>query len=262
MARVKITVSYDGTDFHGFARQPELRTVQGVLEEAIWRTCGKRIEVFGASRTDAGVHARRQVIHVDLDESPGIPHEQLAYALRRQFPQDITLLSTHVVAADFHARHNALRKTYRYTVCMGQIWDVFRVRYEHRIHTFLDIDAMAEAAIPLLGTHDFTSFCYAHAQQESKIRTIEDIRVVQCDKTTVFVEVTGKAFLHNMIRILAGTLLEVGKGRLQPRDVEGILAQKDRRVAGPTAPPHGLTLWDIVYADERIRDVHEAESLP
>jgi len=252
LVRVKLILAYDGTHFHGFARQPGLRTVQGVLEEAICRACGLQVEVQGASRTDAGVHARRQIAHVDLDDDVfNIPFERIAYALRRQLPQDVALLAATRAPEGFHARHGAKQKTYRYTFRTSAAQDVFLVRFETQVHKPLNVAAMQDAAVSLIGKHDFSSFCFARAQQDSKVRTLDAIRVLRTEEETVFIEVTGRSFLHNMVRIIAGTLLEVGKGRLKASDMARILAQRDRRAAGPTAPPQGLTLWDIEYTNDR-----------
>jgi len=249
MSRVMLTVAYDGTDFHGFARQPDLRTVQGLLEEALSRVLFEPVEIFGASRTDAGVHARHQVVHFDLDDNSVLPIDRLGYALSRQMPSDLAVLSAVSPSASFHARHSVRQKTYRYAIRMGRVRDVFADRFELHVPTQLNVVAMQEAARWLVGKHDFTSFCFAHAQQDSKIRTLDDIRIVLPDERRLVLEVSGRAFLHNMIRIITGTLLEVGKGRRTSEDMKRILAQRDRRAAGPTAPARGLTLWDIRYAD-------------
>ncbi|MCY0901007.1 MAG: tRNA pseudouridine(38-40) synthase TruA [Firmicutes bacterium] len=245
-----LTVAYDGTDFHGFARQPELRTVQGVLEVGLSRVLVKPVEVFGASRTDAGVHARHQVVHFDLeDDNCVLPIDRLGYALSRQMPSDLAVLSAISPWARFHARHSVRQKTYRYAIRVGRVRDVFTDRFELHVPTQLNVVAMQEAARWLTGRHDFTSFCFAHAQQDSKIRTLDDIRIVRPDETRLLLEVSGKSFLHNMIRIIMGTLLDVGQGRRTSEDMKRILAQRDRRAAGPTAPARGLTLWDIRYDD-------------
>lgn len=250
MAKVKLTVAYDGTDFHGFSRQPGLRTVQGELEAALYRVCGTPYEVYGASRTDAGVHAKKQVAHIVLDDKMRLPLERLGYALRMQMPRDIVVQSVTPTAEAFHARHDAVRKVYRYFFATTRAPDVFRARYQTSVPVALDDTAMRAGAVHLIGKHDFTSFCFAHAQQESKVRTIHSLDVVRVDDATLYLQVVGKSFLHNMVRILAGTLLEVGKGNIAPASIQRILASRDRRAAGPTAPARGLTLWDIAYLDD------------
>ncbi|MCY0876087.1 MAG: tRNA pseudouridine(38-40) synthase TruA [Firmicutes bacterium] len=260
MAKVKLTVAYDGTDFHGFSRQPGLRTVQGELEAAVCRICGTPYEVYGASRTDAGVHAKKQVAHIVLDERMQLPIERIGYALRMQMPRDIVVQDVSRVADQFHARHDAMRKVYRYFFATTRAPDVFRARYQMNVPVPLNDEAMRLGAVHLIGRHDFTSFCFAHAQQESKVRTLHSLEVVRVDEATLYLEVVGKSFLHNMVRILAGTLLEVGKGRIPPAQIQHILASRDRRAAGPTAPARGLTLWDIAYPSDCDAPVQELSS--
>lgn len=257
MPKVKLTVAYDGTDFHGFSRQPGLRTVQGELEAAVYRVCGAPYEVYGASRTDAGVHAKTQVAHLLVDDRMRLPLERLGYALRMQMPRDVVIHAATPVDERFHARHDAVRKVYRYFFATTRAPDVFRARYQLSVPVRIDEDAMREGAAHLIGRHDFTSFCFAHAQQETKVRTLHALHVVRVNPSTLYLEVIGKSFLHNMVRILAGTLLEVGKGRITPTDIQRILASRDRRMAGPTAPARGLTLWDIAYPDDHDEPVDD-----
>lgn len=247
MQKVKCVVSYEGTHFHGFARQPRLRTVQGEIERVFEELFAYPVETVGASRTDAGVHARAQVFHFTLPKYR-IAIEKLPYICARRFPVDLALQSATFVDDGFDARRSVLWKTYRYTIVMRRVPDVFLRRYALHEPQPLDLDAMRDASVHLLGEHDFSSFCAAKAQQASKIRTVHRIHFAHDEQTSrLDIDITGNGFLHHMVRIIVGTLLEVGKGQLQSEDVERILHRRDRRAAGPTAPAHGLCLRHIEY---------------
>ena len=246
MTRLKITVVYDGTDFHGFQRQDGLRTVQGELEAALSRVFRRAVPVVGASRTDAGVHAREQVVHVDADEAMQFPPDKWVYALNCGLPPDLAVRSAECVGEDFHARFSARWKWYRYSLTMARP-DVFAVRYTARSFFLLDVEAMRAAARLMVGTRDFSSFCSSRAQQSDKIRTIHAVDISQKGERGVIFDIRGNAFLHNMVRIMVGTLIQVGRGRMPPDAVRSILDDRDRRRAGPTASAHGLYLWHIEY---------------
>ena len=248
--KVKITVAYDGADFHGFARQQGLRTVQGELERLLSLVMGQQLEVYGASRTDAGVHAKAQIVHVTVDEWLRIPVSQWCYVMRYRTTRDLQVIDAQMAPADFHARHTAHWKQYRYTIDTSYVPDVFQSRYAAHIPFALDVAAMQEASFALVGKHDFTSFCSGRAQQESKVRTVHAIEVYR-NASFVCVDITGNAFLHNMVRIIVGTLVQVGLGRLTVGAVETILKSCDRRQAGPTAPAQGLCLWHVEYPAEQ-----------
>jgi len=246
MQRVKLVISYDGTDFHGFARQQSLRTVQGTLEDFLRRTLGRPVEVFGSGRTDAGVHARAQVVH--WDQASGPPVERYPYVLRRSMPRDIVAVAAEAVPFSFHARFSAKMKTYRYTIQRDKLEDVFTNRFAWHVTEMLDLSRMESASRHFLGEHDFTSFCAAATAIEDKTRTIYDFCIKERGSYLDFY-CTGSGFLQHMVRILVGTLVDVGKGRLQPDDIPNILQIRDRVAAGVTAPPQGLTLWNVAYAD-------------
>ncbi|MCL6445588.1 MAG: tRNA pseudouridine(38-40) synthase TruA, partial [Alicyclobacillus sp.] len=236
MTTIKLVIAYDGTDFHGFARQRGLRTVQGVLEDTLARVLPHPVEVFGSGRTDAGVHARAQVVHWTQDVGP--PAANYVRLLNRLFPRDIIALSAEEVPLSFHARFSAIRKTYRYTIRRGAQEDIFTKRFSWHVPQPLQIEAMRNAAKHLLGEHDFTSFCAAATPVENKIRTLYALDI---DDTGAYIHIycTGNGFLQNMVRIIAGTLVDVGIGRISSEEIPGILAARDRRRAGRTAPPHG-----------------------
>lgn len=247
MQKVMCTTSYDGSDFHGFSRQPRLRTVQGEIERVLSVVFDCPIETIAASRTDAGVHARAQVFHFTLPHQR-VAVEKLPYICSRQLPDDIVLEKAVVVDDGFDARRSVLWKTYRYTIALGPIQDVFIRRYALYEHQMLDVDAMQAAALHLMGEHDFTSFCTARAQQVSKVRTVHRIHFAYDHQARrLHIDITGNGFLHNMVRIIVGTLLNVGRGKLKSIDVLHILESRDRRTAGQTAPARGLTLWHIEY---------------
>lgn len=244
LGKIKLEFAYDGTDFHGFARQRGLRTVQGTLEGILQRTLGYPVEVFGSGRTDAGVHARAQVVHWVQGEA-GPPVDRYPYLLRRSLPTDMVALTACDAPDDFHARFSVQRKTYRYTIQRALITDVFTNRYSWHIPLELDVHLMRSAAEELVGRHDFTSFCAAASPVEDKRRTIYEIRIEErgsyCD-----VYCTGSGFLQYMVRIIVGTLVDIGQGKMS-KSMSTILADKNRRSAGQTAPPLGLSLWEVVY---------------
>ena len=247
MGLVRLDVSYDGTDFHGFARQPGLRTVQGTLEEVLTRLLSTPIEVHGSGRTDAGVHARAQVVHFAQESGP--PPDRYPKVLARMLPRDIVVVSGCEAPPGFHARFSAVRKTYRYTLQRATVEDVFTRRYAWHVPESLDLVRMSDAAKHLIGKHDFTSFCAAATPTENKIRTIFDLYLQERGSYLDFI-CTGSGFLQNMVRIIAGTLVDVGLGKMTPEDVLVSLHARDRRSAGRTAPPSGLTLWSVEYSEQ------------
>ncbi|WP_209125341.1 tRNA pseudouridine(38-40) synthase TruA [Alkalihalobacillus sp. BA299] len=245
MRRYKCVISYDGTDFSGFQIQPDRRTVQGELEKAL-KTIHKNqsIQVFGSGRTDASVHAIGQVIHFDTPLH--IPTEKWGRAFAANLPQDIVIRDVQEVNQDFHARFQAVRKEYRYRVLNCKLHDVFRRRYTYHFPHELNVNAMQEAAEFLLGIHDFTSFCSTASPIEDKVRTIYHLEIIQEEDELIF-RIQGNGFLYNMVRIIVGTLLEVGAGKRNVNDMKKIILAKDRTKSGKTAPGHGLYLWKVDY---------------
>lgn len=244
MGKIKLEIAYDGTDFHGFARQRGLRTVQGTMEGVLERILGYPVEVFGSGRTDAGVHARAQVMHW-TQRGYGPPAERYPYLLRRSLPSDMVALTATDAPDDFHARFSVDRKTYRYTIQRARVEDVFTNRYAWHVPLELCIPKMREAAMHLVGTHDFTSFCAAATPVAEKHRTIFEIRIEErgtyCD-----VYCCGNGFLQYMVRIIVGTLVDIGLGKMQS-SIRDMLVARDRTRAGQTAPALGLTLWEVSY---------------
>ncbi|CAM3851144.1 tRNA pseudouridine(38-40) synthase TruA [Cytobacillus oceanisediminis] len=245
MQRFKCIVTYDGTHFAGYQVQPNKRTVQGELERALKKLHkGEDIRVTASGRTDAGVHARGQVIHFD---SPlNIPLEKWEIALNSLLPDDVAVIGAARAAEDFHVRFDAKGKEYRYFVHLSSRRDPFKRHYAYQFPYALNIDSIKKAAAGLVGTHDFTSFCSAKTEVEDKVREIQEIEVVEEGDMLTF-RFKGTGFLYNMVRILVGTLLEVGSGERDADSMPAIIEEKNRSAAGKTAPPQGLYLWKVFY---------------
>lgn len=239
MKRVMLTVAYDGTAYHGWQIQPNGETIEGILNRCLSETLGEKIEVIGASRTDSGVHAMGNIAVFDTD-SP-IPADKISYALNRRLPEDIKIQKSEEVAADFHPRHCESRKTYEYRIYCAPFPMPVKRLYAHFTYIPMDVERMRQGAVYLVGKHDFKSFCSAEAQVETTVRQVDSVEVAQEGKEIVL-RVAGRGFLYNMVRIIAGTLMEVGRGHIAPEEVKTILEAKDRQAAGPTAPACGLTL--------------------
>jgi tRNA pseudouridine38-40 synthase len=245
MARLKCVISYDGSGFAGYQIQPAKRTVQSEIEEAL-RTLhkGDVIKVVASGRTDAGVHARGQVIH--FDTSLPIPESKWVQVLNSIFPEDIAAVRVETVDDTFHARFSATGKEYRYRLYTAPNRNPFKRLYAYHFPHPLNVGAMEKAAHHLLGTHDFTSFCSAKTEVKDKVRTIRKIEIFQ-EKEEIVFQLIGTGFLYNMVRIIVGTLLECGTGKRSPEDIKKILKAKDRAWAGKTVPPEGLYLWNVFY---------------
>jgi len=247
---IRMTISYDGTDYHGFQAQSHTdRTIQGQLERALLKLTNESTTVIGSGRTDAGVHARAQVVNFMTNSR--IPVERWALALNSILPDDIVVIDAKEETLDFHARHDAKRKTYRYTINNNRFPDVLQRRYQHHVPTPLNREWMEEALRHLIGEHDFTSFCSAKSTQRSHVRTIYEARLEATEDGLIHIYVTGNGFLYNMVRIIAGTVIEVGMGKRTVEQFRQLLLTKDRRQGGITAPAKGLVLWNVDYDDER-----------
>ena len=245
MPRYKLTIEYDGAPFVGWQRQDNGPSVQAALEEAAFAFCGERVAMHGAGRTDAGVHAAGQVAHVDLEHAHDAGTVQAAINFHLK-PQPVVITEAAVVPADFHARFSATARRYRYLILnrrappaldRGRVWHV---------PVALDRDAMAGAAALLVGRHDFNSFRSTACQAASSLKTLDRLDVTR-HGDRIAIDVAARSFLHNQVRILAGTLQLVGRGQWTRRDVEQALLARDRTRAGPTAPPQGLCLMEVRY---------------
>ena len=276
MKRVMLTVAYDGTHYHGWQIQPNNETIEGILNRCLSELLGETIEVVGASRTDSGVHAMGNVAVFDT-VSP-IPADKISYALNGRLPEDIRIQKSKEVPIEFHPRRCASRKTYEYRIYCAPFPMPVKRLYSYFTYVPIDVDLMSQAAEYLVGEHDFKSFCSTEAQVETTVRQIESIQVWQessmgnaksCDgihaqqgieyiedsdaagidqmSREIVIRVTGRGFLYNMVRIIAGTLMEIGRGHIAPQEMKRIIEARDRRAAGPTAPACGLTLVKIEY---------------
>jgi tRNA pseudouridine38-40 synthase len=248
-----ITVSYDGSGFAGFARQPGLSTVQGEIERALATVLRREVETVGAGRTDAGVHALGQVISFEVDgaEPDG---SALLRSLNALTPPGIVVTGVRRAAGGFSARHSAVAREYRYLLVPGPVPPLFLDRYAWWVRHTLDLGAMRDAAACLVGEHDFRSFCVTESGRGRRTcRYLDLVQVepaVMLGEHVVMIRVTGNAFLHSMVRVMVGSLVEVGAGRRPVAWMAETLEARDRRVAGPTAPPQGLALWHVTYPDE------------
>jgi len=250
MRNIKVTIAYDGTNYFGFQEQRGTRyqTIQGVLEDRLSRLAKKEIRVTGAGRTDSGVHARGQVINFD----PGdwtIPAERVAYALNSLLPEDIVALESAEAPPSFHARFSALAKSYRYTIYNGKLKDPFLRLYSYHIPFPLDVEAMREGAGRLPGKHDFSAFRALGTPVKTTVRTLYEARVNR-QGDLIYIDLRGDGFLYHMARMIAGTLIRVGKGRIPPhppQEVADILESRDSLRGGPTAPARGLCLERVEY---------------
>ncbi len=239
MKRVMLEVAYDGTKYCGWQIQQNGETVEGVLTRELTRILGEEIKITGASRTDAGVHAMGNICVFDTESE--IPADKFCYVLNRSLPEDIVIQRSCEVPADFHPRKTKCRKTYEYRIWNADFIQPFNRRYTHFVYKKLDTAKMKEAASYILGTHDFTAFCSIHTTIPDHVRTIYEAEVTEEGQLITF-RITGNGFLYNMVRIIAGTLSDVGTGKKNPSDIEGIIASCDRTKAGPTLPARGLTL--------------------
>ena len=240
----KLTIAYDGTRFFGWERQPDRETIQGKLESVLEKLNGKAVDVIGAGRTDAGVHARAMVASVRLDVKESC--EEIRDYMNRYLPDAIAVREVKEAGERFHARYNAIGKTYRYTCFVGDVKPVFDRRYVTMLDYKVDVEKMRQAAAILTGEHDFRSFCGNPRMKKSTVRLVDSITIEQ-NRDRIHFTFHGTGFLQNMVRILVGTLLEVGRGYWDVDYVQTILDAKDRKLAGPTAPPEGLCLMKVDY---------------
>jgi tRNA pseudouridine38-40 synthase len=264
---IRLTLAYDGTDFYGWQRQPNVPTVQGLLEERLGRILGEAVSINGSGRTDAGVHAVGQV--ANFKTTCPIPCPNLVVALNHSLPPAIRVHQASDVPPEFHARHDARSKTYRYRILQAHVCSPFLWRFVwHCPHPLLDHERMAEAAKLFEGEHDFRSFAAGDGQARedlagssspehdrgvrgrggTTVRIIFRSRLFWRTRARMLVyEVTGSGFLHRMVRNMVGTMIEVGRQKLAPTDIPRLLAARERRLAGPTAPPQGLCLMKVEY---------------
>ena len=241
----RMTIEYDGTRYLGWEHQPNTEmTIQGKIETVLSRLAGSPVEVLGAGRTDAGVHAKAMVANcfLDTDKSP----EEIRDYLNEYLPEDIAVKNLVKAGDRFHSRYNATGKTYRYTCYIGKDKPVFDRKYVYTLKERPNIDSMKSAASYLTGEHDFASFCSNPKMKKTTVRNVDSIEILANGDYLVFTY-HGSGFLQHMVRILTGTLLEVGFGKRTPESMLTLLDAKDRKLAGPTAPACGLTLMQVDY---------------
>ena len=247
MRRIRLRVAYDGTAYCGWQVQPEVPTIEGELNQAISRLTKEEIIVIGASRTDAGVHAKGNVAVFDTEST--IPADRFAYALNPLLPEDIVVVASDEVEADWHPRHCDTEKTYEYKILNSKFPDPMRRRDTYHVSFDLDLEKMREAAGYLKGEHDFKSFCNVHTQVEDTVRTIYDLEVEK-EEELITIRVRGNGFLYNMVRAMTGTIVYAAEGKLSPEDIPAILASGNRTLAGPTVPPGGLYMTKLWYEED------------
>lgn len=256
MKRVRMVVSYDGTAYRGWQLQPNGITIEEVLNRELTALLKEPISVIGASRTDSGVHARGNIAVFDTENR--MPADKICFALNQRLPEDIRVQRSEEVPADWHPRKANCTKTYEYKVLNRKISMPLERLYAHFCYFNLDLDKMREAAAYLVGEHDFKSFCTVRTQAEETVRTIYSLDITK-QEDMITIRISGSGFLYNMVRIIAGTLLEVGMGAYPPEHMEEILDARDRQAAGRTAPARGLTLVSMEYQKE-LPDWHHREN--
>lgn len=244
LRKICLTFGYDGTNYHGFQRQHGQSTIQETVEKALSRLTQEPIQITGSGRTDRGVHALGQVCHFTTQSR--IPAEKFAPILRDQLPPDLLVTQSEAVALAFHAQKDACFKTYRYQIETAFIPSLFERRYYTHFPYIIDVDRMKAAAVDLVGTHDFTSLCSAKTTVAHHVRTIYHCHV-WTQGTKVMIEVTGNGFLYNMVRIIAGTLYQIGRNKMKVDELQRIIPAKNRSLAGPTLRPEGLVLVKVGY---------------
>lgn len=244
MRRIKLTVAYDGTDYHGWQLQPGCATIEGELNRQLTLLLGEKITVIGASRTDAGVHGLCNIAVFDTNSR--IPGDKFSYALNQRLPEEIRIRHSEDVEEDFHPRKVPSLKTYEYRIINEEFSNPLEQRYAYFTYVPLNLSRMQRASAYLVGEHDFASFCAAGSTAETTIRKIYDLQVTR-EGSLIRIRVTGNGFLYNMVRIIAGTLMEVGKGKIDPQEVGEILEARNRKKAGPTAPARGLILVEYKF---------------
>lgn len=249
MRRVRLIVAYDGTNYCGWQIQPNGTTVEEVLNREIGRLTKEDIHIIGASRTDSGVHALGNVAVFDTDSS--IPPERMAYALNQRMPEDIVIVKSDEVAPDWHPRYqHEITKTYEYHVYNAPVPNPLKRNYSAFVSFSMDAEKMRKGAEYLVGEHDFVSFCNIRTNVSDTVRTVHSITVTQ-DGPDIVIRITGNGFLYNMVRIIAGTLIRVGRGFYAPEKVKEMLGEKKRTAAGVTAPASGLVLVEIDYKNQK-----------
>lgn len=245
MRNIKLTIEYDGKEFNGWQKQPTKLNIQGTIEQAIKIVTGEEVDLAASGRTDAGVHALGQVANFKTNSN--IPIDKIAIALNSNLKKSIIIISAEEVVERFHSRLTCKKKTYRYVINNSEFSSAIYRNLETHIPQKLNVIKMKEAAKYFEGEHDFKAFKASGTSSKSSVRTIYKAEVKQMPNNRIYIELTGNGFLYNMVRIIVGTLVEVGVEKIQPEDVVKIIDSKDRNLAGKTLPPNGLYLVEVEY---------------
>jgi tRNA pseudouridine38-40 synthase len=241
---ILLTIEYDGTNYHGWQRQKNALSIQQLIEESIENVTGVRTKLIGSGRTDTGVHALGQ--RANFKTNTNIPTDRIPLALNGHLPLDIRIINAIEVDPEFHARYDVIGKKYRYRIFNRSIPSAVLRNYSCYIPVKLDLDSMKEAAGYIIGRKDFSSFCSSGSLVRSRIRKVQSLEL-ETEGNIIDMSIIADGFLYNMVRIIAGTLVEVGKGNMAPGDVKALLEKRDRKRAGPTLPPQGLFLEEVYY---------------
>ena len=248
LRNIKLIIEYDGTSYHGWQSQNNAVAVQDVIEKALVTLTGEKSNLIGSGRTDAGVHALGQVANFVTNSN--IPPEKFSYALNNILPDDVVIRSSEEVPMSFHARYSAIGKRYRYVIYNSRQRSALHRNRAYFVPYPLDFHSMEKAAGYFVGTHDFSAFRASDSSIKTSVRTITGTWLKKENEIITF-EIAGNGFLYNMVRIIAGTLVEVGIGKISADDIPHIIESRDRRIAGRTAPPHGLYLMEVYYPEQK-----------
>ena len=245
MRNIKLLIEYDGKDFNGWQKQPNRLNIQGEIERAIEEVTGEKVDLIASGRTDAGVHALGQVANFKIEKD--IPIEKIPYALNSKLKKSIRIKEAEEVPEKFHSRYTCKKKTYRYVINNSKYGSSIYRNLETHIPIKLDIEKMKEAVKYFEGEHDFKAFRASGTSSKSSVRTIYKAKVIEKQDERIWIELTGNGFLYNMVRIIAGTLVDVGLGKIEPKEIKDIIESKDRQKAGKTLAPQGLFLVNVKY---------------
>ncbi len=244
MRNIKLTIEYDGKDFNGWQKQPNRLNIQGEIESAIEEITGEKIELFGSGRTDAGVHSLGQIANFKTNSN--LPVEKMAIAINSKLKKSIRVKKAEEVSENFHSRYNCHKKKYRYIINNSSQGSAIYRGLEYHVPQKLDVEKMKKAIKFFEGEYDFKAFKSSGTSNKNSVRTIYKAEVRQSGER-IIIELTGNGFLYNMVRIISGTILEVGLGKIKAEDIPNIIESKDRKRAGKTLPPHGLYLVEVMY---------------
>lgn len=245
MRNIKLVIEYDGKEFNGWQKQPTKLNIQGTIEQVIKNITGEEINLMASGRTDAGVHALGQVANFKTNSN--IPIDKIAIAINSNLKKSIRIISAEEVEERFHSRLTCKRKTYRYIINNSEFSSAIYRNLETHVPQKLDVEKMKIAAKLFEGEHDFKAFKASGTSSKSSVRTIYKAEIIEVEKNRIYIELTGNGFLYNMVRIISGTLVDVGLGKIQPEEIKKIIKLKDRNLAGKTMPPNGLYLVNVEY---------------